>query len=318
MKNYRSLLSASCGVLLLALISLSACDKIDAPYREQTAVGVTYLSDDAVVINGDTLEFPADNTTPEKHVLIEDYTGILCGNCPYAGLKLNDTLKPLFGDRLVAMAVHAGFFADPCPQGLACSGSQPAGALETDFRTAVGDAWDTKFGNSNAGNPNGLVDRIGYPTNQQVKFPNQWRGLIENRLLESTPFRLRIQTEFVDASREVKVAVQSENVAALNATYKLQVVITEDSLVDWQVWYPPRTPEYDPSFLHRHVLRSSLNSEFGEKIYEGTVAAGDKVLRGYSATLPAGQVAAHCYAIAFIYNADTYEVLQVAERALIE
>lgn len=310
---YRKLIILA-GMLFLVY----SCDKVEPPYRETSSIGVSYLGSDTVVINGDTIAFETDNTPPVKNVLLEDYTGHTCGNCPYAGILVNDSLAPFFGKRLKVMSVHAGFFAVPCPQGIPCTPTMPAGCCTTDFRTDAGEEWDFKFQNSAGGNPNGLVDRVDYPTTQQVKYPSTWQTEINARLSVSTPFRLRVKTAYETSSREAKIAVQAQTVAAVNGNYKLQVVVTEDSLYDWQVWYPPRVPEYDPAYLHRHVLRDDVNSNYGEVIYDGGIASGAKALRGYSYVLNSSWKEKDCHVLVFIYNSATYEILQTEEVSLKE
>ena len=109
------------GAAILLLIQ--ACDKIEAPYREG-AVVVSGTNDSTVVIGSDTIVFPSDTASPRKKVLVEDYTGHLCGNCPYAGLLLNDTLRGIYGDKFITVSVHSGFFAYPCPHiGSPCPGA---------------------------------------------------------------------------------------------------------------------------------------------------------------------------------------------------
>ncbi|MBK6444947.1 MAG: Omp28-related outer membrane protein [Bacteroidetes bacterium] len=305
--------SFSFGLILLVgfLLWMTSCDKVDAPYRTTTSVGVVYINNDTVVIDGDTLGFNSDNTNPGKKVLAEDYTGILCGNCPYAGIKLNDTIQPAYGDRLVVVSVHAGFFAEPCPGGLACPGSQPAGAFQTDFRTTTGEEWDHNFGNSNAGNPNGLIDRVGFPTSQHIKSPSSWATVIQQRSNVPAPFAIRVQKVYDAASRELKIAVQARAVSDLSGDYKLTVILTEDSLTDWQEWYPPVTPEYDPNYIHRHVLRTSVNSDYGETIASGTITGGTLALRGFKYTLNPAWVSNHMRIVAFVSDETTYEVKQV-------
>ncbi len=224
----RKIFKAS-AVILLMLTGFMACDKIEAPYKDKDAVasteGIVYLSDAEVVISGDTFSFPADNSTPPKKVLAEDYTGMLCGNCPYAGTKLNDTIRPGYGDRLIVISVHAGFFAAPCPGGFACPATRPAGALETDFRCSASDDWDLFFGNSNAGNPNGLIDRMDYATRQHIKPPAEWTAKIQTRSLLTSDFGLRIQRLYDTASKKLKVAVQSRSIGDQSGSYKLQIVL---------------------------------------------------------------------------------------------
>ena len=81
---------------------------------------------------------------------LEDYTGHTCGNCPRAAEKAYE-LQEIYGDQLVIISVHAGFFSNT-------NTSYPS-----DFTSNTGDTWDNLFGNSNAGNPNGMVNRMNYP-----------------------------------------------------------------------------------------------------------------------------------------------------------
>lgn len=224
---------------------------------------------------------------------------------------MNDTIQPAYGDRLVVVSVHAGFFAEPCPGGLACPGSQPAGAFQTDFRTTTGEEWDHNFGNSNAGNPNGLIDRVGFPTSQHIKSPSSWATVIQQRSNVPAPFAIRVQKVYDAASRELKIAVQARAVSDLSGDYKLTVILTEDSLTDWQEWYPPVTPEYDPNYIHRHVLRTSVNSDYGETIASGTITGGTLALRGFKYTLNPAWVSNHMRIVAFVSDETTYEVKQV-------
>lgn len=308
-------------IMLLAtgMFLFVACDKVEGPFRENAAAskGITYLSDADVVIDGDTFSFPAENSNSPRKVLAEDYTGILCGNCPYAGIRLNDTIKPAYGDRLVVISVHAGFFADPCPNGFACPGSQPAGALTTDFRTTVGNDWDNFFGNSNAGNPNALIDRVGFLAGTHIKTPSTWANTIQSRSNVAPNFALRMQSSYDPLSRNVKVAIQSRSLGIQEGIFRIQVVLTEDSVIDWQEWYPPVTPAYDPHFNHRYVLRDAVNSSFGEVLSNSGFTNGQLALRAYTANLKSAWNPANCRLVAFVYDATTYEVKQVEEIKII-
>ena len=111
-------------LLIFAVIAWQACDKVSAPYKE-------------VVIHD----------TGARKVLVEDYTGAKCGNCPRASKEIYN-LKAVYGDNLIIMAIHAGGFAEPYPYGML-----PANPtfFATDFRTPEGTNLDTDFGISGAG-----------------------------------------------------------------------------------------------------------------------------------------------------------------------
>ena len=126
-------------VLLTATMTVS-CDKMEQPYISTAAVVDTAACP--------VPDFPAI-TVHKKRVLLEDYTGHTCPNCPTAG-KLARDLKDQYPDQLIVMAVHAGWFARTYPE------SGVAQLFDYDFRTSAGTEWDAFFGNGNAGNPNGL------------------------------------------------------------------------------------------------------------------------------------------------------------------
>ena len=285
--------------ILLAMALLS-CDKIEGPYRE-------------AVVAPDFCATGIDDSIPNKKVLVEDYTGHVCGNCPEAGIFLNDTLKQIYNHCIVVVSVHAGFFAGTCPTAFACPGSRPPGSYTTDFNTPSGNAWNTFFGIT--GNPKGMVDRIDFPNGTHSKAFSAWSSAIANQLELPVQAKLSITNSYNSSSNSVNVAIDAAFTENLTGDYKLQVVITEDSVIDWQVWYH-HTPEHVPDYVHRHVLRDVLNTTWGEDIASGNIASGTTVARTYSYAIPAGLNVDHCNIVAFIYDATTYEVLQVEEQAV--
>ena len=76
--------------LFSCCISFQSCDVIEEPFTEEIVVGGC-----------------AEKC---KKILLEDYTGHKCGNCPRAAEKAEE-LKAIYDDQLVSIAVHAGFFA---------------------------------------------------------------------------------------------------------------------------------------------------------------------------------------------------------------
>lgn len=296
-------------LLSLGILCFQGCDKVEPPYYEAGSGDVVYIGTDAAIISGDTLTFEPDNTPVVKKVLLEDYTGHTCGNCPAAAQYIVNNLVPANPDQLVVMGVHAGDFAkttDALP-------SQPAGSFQTDFTCGVGNAWYTKF-NVNF-NPCGMVNRVGYPTGAHLKPYLAWNSSINSQKIIPPSQKIRLQSHLDTLTGIAHVAVQTENLSAASGELKLQVVVTEDSVMDWQVWYG-HIPEYEPSYYHRHVLRTTVNSNFGETIYSGNFNAGEKRIRGYSVQLNPDWDYKHCSVVAFLYDATTQLVVQVEEMYL--
>src|SRR5204862_7030097 len=94
-----------------------------------------------------------------RKILIEDYTGFKCGNCPAGASILYNQLKPIYGNDLITIAVHASpsnTFTEPSPPA-SLPPNAPAGSYSTDFRTPAGEAWLAFFNVS--ANRNGMVSR---------------------------------------------------------------------------------------------------------------------------------------------------------------
>lgn len=294
--------------MVLTLAVVYGCDKVEPPYLESQNSNdavIQYFGDDSVEIDNRLFVFFPSIEPVYKKVLMEEFTGHSCGNCPPAGIYLNQTLQPQYGDSLVVISIHAGSFAEPTTS----LPNQPAGSFQSDHRCATGNDWFTKFNVSFF--PSGMVDQKGYP-NSHLKPSASWNSNIQSRLALSPQFQLRLQSEYDSVARNVYVAVQAKSLINANDTLKLQLALTEDSVTDWQEWYG-NTPEYVPDFNHRHMLRGSITSSIGEVIYQGAISAGDKRLRGYSFTLKPGWNSAQCHLVAFISDAVTEEVLQVEE-----
>ena len=292
--------SAPFLLMLICFLVFNACDKITAPYRDEVVVT-------------DFCTTGIEDSVIHRKVLMEDYTGHLCGRCPAGGIFLNDSLKALYNHCLVVISVHAGFFATLCPSGLACPGGQPGGSFTTDFNTVAGTEWYNFFNMTS--NPNALINRIDYPAGTHSKSVGAWASTLSSQLSTKADAKITVENTYNNTNRSVRINVKTNFLSGVTGNYKLQVVLTEDSIIDWQAWYL-HTPLYVPDYTHRHVLRAAINSSWGELIASGPVSAGDAVTKTYDYTLQNNWNADHCNVVAFVYNDLTKEVLQVEEQSV--
>ena len=125
---------------------------------------ITLLSIILIITSCDVEEGPFINdydsyVNPDKKVLIEDFTGHTCQNCPDAAREL-DAISAIYPDQIIGMAIHVGSFAKPTPI---------IGApYDYDFRTNSGDVVDNAFGNISEALPRGMINRAGYPENHKL------------------------------------------------------------------------------------------------------------------------------------------------------
>ncbi len=277
----KTILRLSLLVVLTAM--LHSCDKVEGPVKE-------------------VVPPPAGN----RNVLVEDYTGHKCGNCPRASRAIYD-LKSVYGDRLIIMAIHAGGFATPFP---------PAAPYYTyDFRTTAGTELDTDFGISVAGNPNGMVNRRkvnGSYIIASTKWADEASAIFSDA--SPLPINMEITNSFNTSTRLLQTQVNTEFFKSLTGSYKLCVFMVEDSIVNWQKDYDA-TPEDVEFYTHREVLRGSMNGTYGAVVTPTNL--GDINTLTYSTTLDPSWNENHFSIVAYFYDEATKEIIQVEQKEIV-
>lgn len=287
------------AVFLLALASgIGSCDKVDAPYS-------------TVSSNIDTVLYPPPaysiNPNAPRKVLIEDYTGHTCGNCPDAAVVLKGILSS--NPNVVALAVHAGStFAPPqLPK------------YPDDWRTPVGTAFDNRFGVSAAGQPNGLVNRR--PVNgSPIVFHTSWANLVNQYLSEDpvADVELAVKTYYEASSRRLVTYVHSGFLENVAGEVNLGVYLVEDSIIGAQKWYNQGfVDDYVHDYVHMDMLRSNISPVWGVSL--GTdISAGAILRREWQVVLPQELNEAHVKVLAMVYKVGNNEVIQATDVHIIE
>jgi hypothetical protein len=289
-------------ILFLTLLSVTffwmmSCDKIEAPYFRDTVAGDT---------SGiDTVSFnPALQTT--RAVLLEEFTGHKCPNCPAASVIAHD-LKVANPGKVVVVSIHSGVFAT----------TDGAGDFTYDFRTTEGTIFDGFFKVADYGYPNALISRKKVDANKYVVAPQNWATKVDSLIDQASIASISINAYQVNGT-DVKVYIRTQFLGSGTRQYKLGVILTEDSIVKPQknnnstVGPVPIIAEYQ----HRGVYRSSCNGTWGSAVNTTAVVNNQVFLAGYSIPLGTDWIAAHCNAVAYLYDKETLEVFQVAEVKL--
>jgi len=287
MKKYLAILSS--------ILIITSCDVEDAPF----------ITDYDSYVN------------PEKKVLIEDFTGHLCPNCPDAAREI-DAIHDIYGDQIIGMAIHVSkSFARPYP-------ASQAPSFQYDFRTNWGDELDSYYGISAMGLPRGMVNRIGFPDNHKLG-KDEWASTVALELKKDVDFTIHISSD------ENSISITSEVKNNISSEYNLVVCLTESNIINWQKDGQDNIEDYQ----HNHVLRtvlideslsSSSNYVAGqqiERVINYDLAALEQYNIDYStntAELGNGNAgdwdASNMSIIAYIYNTTTKEIVQVEESHL--
>jgi hypothetical protein len=303
------------ALFISILLITSSCDNVENPYPPVNAnAGDTSTCDTAV--------FPVI-TNHIRKVLIEDFTGHTCGNCPKAAAELK-YCDSIYAGQIIPVAIHVGYFAEPCPPHALPAGA-PAGSFSADYRTTVGDDYNSTFQAGLLGLPQGMINRKNFDATNFTHFVNYpshgWTNFVGTFISTPPVAEIQIINDFDASTKKVCSSIKTEFLSNMNGNYKLVVLLTQDSIVDWQVDYR-YTPDVIQNYTHRHALRDAINSAWGDDIANGAVISGQSTIRKYAYNIPADYKgvpthAEHMHIVAYIYDAATYEVLQAEEAKVI-
>lgn len=209
----------------------------------------------------------------KRVVLLEDFTGQLCTNCPKA-TDVIEMLQETYGsEALVAVGIHGG------PLGFA------GNAKVVGLATAMGDEyyshWNLEY------QPIGLVNRRA-PANY-----TEWAASVKEELSKPAPLRLE-GSAFIE-NNTLNIRIDAEGTDG-NVRGKLQVWLLEDGIKAVQKM-PDGTN--NQNYIHNHVLRAAVNGAWGE---EFSVGEGEMEQRTMSQALLPQWNQEQLSVVAFVYN----------------
>lgn len=281
-------------IIAIVAVAFASCDKIEGPFIE-----IIQTEDVAV-------EFPdLDVNSVYRKVLLEEYTGHNCTNCPDGHQKL-EQLHEIYGDTLIAIGLHTGTYARP-------TNSRPH-----DFRTATGDELMNAYGISAW--PTAIINRQ-HNTGGGLAISN-WQNAIQSIDRSKVYAAIQMINQFNPNDSTLKVNVKVTALEDCNNPVYLALYLVEDSIVSPQL----HGSETIDNYVHNHVLRGDINGTYGETLTNNGLMYKDESFT-YAKSInlkyrslnpdPANDIhfvqpnIDNCYVVAILFDKTNSEVLQV-------
>ena len=248
-------------ILTLAALMMASCDEVDPQDR------LIYVEPPEV----------------SRAVLIEDFTGQYCVNCPRATEEIERLIEEYGDTTVIAVAIHSGPF------------SKSQGEY-TPLYTAQGDEYFSHWGLS--AQPVGLVDRLfsGMPFDY-----TDWAGGVNYEVAKKAPVSIMVDAAIQEDTENCFAEVQVIGLDSALVKGKLQLWLVEDSIESFQLM-PNGTRE--EHYNHMHVFRATLNGAWGDDI---SVNHGQVAQKSYSLPMNAAWKPEHCSVVAFVYDEEGFK-----------
>lgn len=178
-----------------------------------------------------------------KKVLVEDYTGVQCPNCPAAAtlLKNYDDAHP---DKIVVVGLHSGSLTTPIEN-----------ESKHDFRNNDVQSMIINYlGGNVSSKPAAAIDRTPLSGTIFSSNINEWTGFIDQRAALSSPVNISLESHYDTATQKVTVKVKITYTQEVTKQQNLSVWVTESNIVDAQI----NQTQHIPDYVHNHVFRDFI------------------------------------------------------------
>lgn len=275
----------------LALVfAMTSCDKLKEPYKIEPPV---------IVVDTNLVQLTAEDTLNfdgKIVVLLEDYTGVRCVNCPEAA-EIASQLQEQNEGHLIVLGVHPN------------TAYQIPYNDVTDFRTEEGNDWNNYFNIDSY--PSGTVNRkeaIGNP---------EWTAAVNNVIGSDAPVRLIVKTAYNESDREVSLSVYSKFLTTVESDdVRLTLCMMEDSIVGPQ----QTTTGVNTNYMHRHVFRGTVDGLTWGRVLDinsgSTIESGRYFATNMKFNVDEKYNADQFYIVACITDHNTRQVLMAAEAKI--
>ena len=253
-------------------------------------------------LNGSTAEYTVTALVQEepivamgKTVLIKDFTGVRCSNCPSAAEYAHNLQHQLSEDHIFILGVHAGSLA------------QPVGQFP-DFTTPEGTAW---YANQSI-NPLFNVDYVSLEGGHAL-YSDELDVPVAAALEEDQTFEIRISDTYNESTRQLDVAAVAMAVTDVEGDFHVTACLVEDNIVGMQLTLGGLNQEY----VFRNVFRGTLNGAEGQVFLNGQAGEGELFHFNFSTELNPDFNADECYLMVYVSdNSQGGKILQTAMKKI--
>lgn len=206
------------------------------------AAGAALSACNEISVDDRFIELPA--VEAKRVVLLEEFTGQRCVNCPDAHAVI-ESLQEQYPDNLISVSIHGGSDLNAIGEE-----QMPQYGLRNADGAAYADA------NKISSFPAGIVNR-----RSGVTTSDQWSTAIRNELTKPSSLELDMTATLSSDGSKVNIEVDIEPWENIDG--RLQLWVVESGIVSLQLTKNGMVRDY----VHNHVFRGVVNGHDGEAVH---------------------------------------------------
>lgn len=192
-------------------------------------------------IGEDERFIPIESVTPRRGVLLEEFTGQNCVNCPAAHKEI-EALAAQYPDAFIPVSIHAGDF------GISSTARRP-GLMQPE-----GNVFNDRYGITEW--PKGVINGTGGALNY-----NEWSDRVRVEIERDAAVAVELSAVADIAAGTIKILCEFKPNSDLSGS--VNVWLTEDAIVARQL---DKEAGLISDYVHNHVFRAAVTGVDGENI----------------------------------------------------
>ncbi|MBC8266164.1 MAG: Omp28-related outer membrane protein [Flavobacteriales bacterium] len=198
-----------------------------------------------------------------KHVVIEEFTGIKCGNCPQGHAELESIISsnPAGMVHTISYNPTNSSYTDPGTTG------------GTDFRRQFTDAFYTaSYCSPSSGSrymPSAFINRRIQVNGDILQSRSEWAPYASTISAETAPLNIGLKSVYNSVSQNLTIDVEVYFTSTINSSTSVYILISEDSLTS--TYQAGSSASTSNPYIYKHTFRENIsNGQWGDPITSGT------------------------------------------------
>jgi len=260
--------------------AFTQCDVIDQPF------------------NGNTID--TTSTTQQRNVLIEDWTGHRCKNCPKASKVISGLVDAFGEDRIIGLAIH----------GRPSSFTGVTSEYPTDFTTPEGKTIQNFFYGNSPPLPIGMLNRENWSAtgSGHLTGRDNWPTL-SSEAMDST-LRIALTASASVSAGTLNITVEGYPQLSILHDLNIVALIKESDIVSPQLMSDDTR---DADYIHNNVLRDFITDPWGEGFGTSPMVSSDTLTSSFNMAWNNTWIKENSAVVVYVCHPDNYRILQVIE-----
>ncbi len=252
---------------------------------------------------GDTTYVESPVQSPEeRHVLIEEFTGVRCPNCPQ-GHVIIANIKAANPEKIVSLSFH------PINS---LGAPYPFSAL--DFRLQESQQLFDYLGQIGLEPAAGINRKLFSGESKILLDKSKWTTRVGQELTVPVKVNLSLDADYDSTTRELTITSEMHYTEAVTEKNKITIALTESDLVTAQL----DGSVIDTFYVHKDIMRTFVTSNTGDAI-NATLEPGRVVRKIYKKTLDASWKPENMHVCAYVHEFEnSKDLLQAREIKLLD